>query len=352
MNLRELSIEDLQCLREALAVIADVALLLEKEGLPVVVSMTEEDTVLRAPSVFGVQDAPNIELVEPCSPSEVVAAEMLPMVGPEFMRAGGLAVDPAKDIPAVVVATEPEPEPEPEPTAADGGKKGQGRYSVRERGKDGLIRGPYSEDEKQKLHDMLSAGATFVAAAKALERSAGAVRQYAFNQGWKSKGRAPVKVKRKQTKTSGVEEVPKRAPANAGPRKPSGAVAHAAPETARPQPDDEHARPSSVEGGSEISPSGLSGQARELFTYVTKTVPPKPPFDCELDLELVEGLASGRKLGELALDLDIDAAALKARYAELSQPIRNNRNDVQIDGQAALLKALRLIVIQSRGGAQ
>ena len=48
---------------------------------------------------------------------------------------------------------------------------------------------------------------------------------------------------------------------------------------------------------------------------------------------------------------DLDAALLLARFRDLTACIRDNRGNMSIDGQADLLKVLRLLVQEARGVA-
>ncbi|MBN8194706.1 hypothetical protein JI667_21650, partial [Bacillus sp. NTK074B] len=53
-------------------------------------------------------------------------------------------------------------------------------------------------------------------------------------------------------------------------------------------------------------PEDLRGLQREVWFHL-ESLATDSIFDTELDLDLVRGLAGGRHLGELALDLDVDA---------------------------------------------
>ncbi|WP_290684685.1 MULTISPECIES: hypothetical protein [unclassified Haematobacter] len=72
-------------------------------------------------------------------------------------------------------------------------------------------------------------------------------------------------------------------------------------------------------------------------------------FDAEIDLEIVEGFARGTKTAALALDLDLDAPLLLARFRDLTACIRDARGNMTIDGQADLMKVLRHRVKEARG---
>lgn len=72
----------------------------------------------------------------------------------------------------------------------------------------------------------------------------------------------------------------------------------------------------------------------------------KPPFTPQLDLELVERLAQGEKLAEIAADTGIDAGKLKARFLALTPDGRPTLTEQQhlievlrVRAEAARLKA-------------
>jgi len=62
----------------------------------------------------------------------------------------------------------------------------------------------------------------------------------------------------------------------------------------------------------------------------------KGPWTAELDLELVEDLARGRKVAEIAADMRIDPGAVKARFVAMTPEGRPG-----IDDQRRLLEVLR-----------
>lgn len=65
------------------------------------------------------------------------------------------------------------------------------------------------------------------------------------------------------------------------------------------------------------------------------------------DCELVEALTSGRKMADVAGDLDIAESICRERWSVLSGgPVRNHKEQITIDGQAALLAE-----VQARAGA-
>lgn len=96
--------------------------------------------------------------------------------------------------------------------------------------------------------------------------------------------------------------------------------------------------------------SSLTMTQRTILDTIRKLAGRKG-FDPEIDLEIVEGFARGTKTAALALDLDLDAALLLARFRDLTACIRDHRGNMSIDGQADVLKVLRLLVQEARGVA-
>ena len=155
--------------------------------------------------------------------------------------------------------------------------------------------------------------------------------------------------------TSGSGDAPQSAPGAAGTRKhppasgdpSSRAGGVAAPAAALVPP------PGPPQGGAAKPAKGPAPPAdftvldRALWRHVVTL--PSGAFGPGDDLELVEGLARGRKLAEIALDLDIDAAALQSRFHALTATIRTDRGVVTGDGQPRLLKVLRARVAQISG---
>lgn len=74
-------------------------------------------------------------------------------------------------------------------------------------------------------------------------------------------------------------------------------------------------------------------------------------WDEELDLDLAEAVAVGRRYNELALDFGESERVLEDRYKALTKTIRDDRNRVTISGQTHLLAELRRRVIACRGAA-
>lgn len=155
--------------------------------------------------------------------------------------------------------------------------------------------------------------------------------------------------------TSGSGDAPQSAPGAAGTRKhppasgdPSsragGVAAPAAVQVPPPVPPQEvAAKP--LKGPA--PPADFTVLDRALWRHVV-TLPPGV-FGPGDDLDLVEGLARGRKLAEIALDLDIDAAACLSRFKALSATLRNDLNAITHEGQPRLLKVLRARVAQISG---
>lgn len=113
-----------------------------------------------------------------------------------------------------------------------------------------------------------------------------------------------------------------------------------------PAPDMGQARAPAPEAGG-AGTSSLHGRQREIDAHLS-ALGYRGGWDAELDLELVEGLAQGRKPAELAMDLDQDAKALTDRFRVLSAPIRDDRDRPTIAGMQDLAVVLRHRVKEAR----
>ena len=88
-------------------------------------------------------------------------------------------------------------------------------------------------------------------------------------------------------------------------------------------------------------PDDLTGQSRTIWRHLD-ALGHRGFWDAATDLMICEKFAAGIKLAHLALGLDCDAQALLTRYQDLTQPIRDAKNRVTVDGQPRLLAVLRL----------
>lgn len=164
-------------------------------------------------------------------------------------------------------------------------------------------------------------------------------------------------VKANQIPAGQPASVVAREPIAEKPAEPAQAVAGGAGPDAResgsgpgmPAPDMGQARaPAPVAGGAG-SPT-FHGRQRQIDYHLTE-VGYRGGWDAELDLELVEGLAQGRKAAEVAMDLDLDPKAVAERFRVLSYPIRDDRDRPTIDGMKDLAEVLRHRVKEARNRA-
>ncbi|MCA2014397.1 hypothetical protein LCM17_23100 [Cereibacter sphaeroides] len=394
MDLMKMSRDDLSTVRAGLEVVAKAADLLAKGGLDPVISLSDGETVLRAGAILGsLRGEP--ELVEPI---EIVASPTTPVV--EGTVGMAKVVEPT----SAQVAREPLHATVPGDTVVCSGPSPTVAVDAQKLAEEPvtLRTGPFSHDERAAILAAHDAGASANEIAAAQRRgvapiklvlpkllaarekqnnggsepapvpSPGSVRAKAdpaatrtapadecigSPQGVSSEAatekRAPGE---KVRKTSGAVAAAKTAPTGAGPRKPvvtthpSAAVttsrpaARAEPPTAAPSQgaDLPTARPG--------CPADLKGLGREIW-FAIAALRTDPVFDAELDLELAEGLARGRPLAEISLDLGVDADAARKRFGRLSEFARNDRDVMTIDGQEALLDVLTRRMKISRGAA-
>lgn len=164
-------------------------------------------------------------------------------------------------------------------------------------------------------------------------------------------------VKANQIPAGQPASVVAREPIAEKPAEPAPAVAGGAGPEAResesgpgmPAPDMGQARaPAPVAGGAG-SPT-FHGRQRLIDNHLTE-VGYRGGWGVELDLELVEGLAQGRKAAEVAMDLDLDPKAVAERFRVLSYPIRDDRDRPTIDGMKDLAEVLRHRVKEARNRA-
>jgi len=105
-----------------------------------------------------------------------------------------------------------------------------------------------------------------------------------------------------------------------------------------------------VQSPAEAPETGLHGRDRLIWQHIHEIQMPRG-WDAELDQELVEGFGHGIKAAQLALDLDVDAKILVARYAALTEVIRDGRGYMTIEGQARLAAMVRRRVQRARAAA-
>lgn len=334
MDLTRLTLAELDELRRALGVLADAAEALDTCGFAPVITITDRETVIRAGAILGRRDghAPLIE-----DDADLPPPDLMP--GGAEPGDGGQPRSPAG------------------PGAAGRGPDPQGGDSAHP-----LRTGPFDDAECARLLAAHDRGVAPEVIAAELDRGVAVVKLRLSQLLKKRMATAPAAdpvaapaIRSTPAPTPAPDTAPApmdAGPGNAGSGNPQardclsaageGPRAIIASRTAGVSP-----------GGSDCpprpdSPPSLSGLGRDLWAHL-RGLPRAAGFDPECDLDLVEGLAQGRKLAEVALDLGIDAAACRARFQDLTAPIRTPKGAVEITGQTALLTVLRLRVQQDRG---
>lgn len=97
----------------------------------------------------------------------------------------------------------------------------------------------------------------------------------------------------------------------------------------------------------EVMPADLSAEERRIWAYLD-SLGYKGRWDADLDHELVELLEGGTKAAQVALDLGIDAGAVKMRWVQLSNCILDHKARPTLAGQKHLLAVLKARLIRAR----
>lgn len=330
MDLQHLTMGELAVLKAGLDAVIRAAARLEDGGFSVEVTLGDGETVLRAGAILGARALP--------APGDAV-----------------IDVEPVADaaVPGVeIAAMPPAPKPAPEPAPA-------AHHPAQPRvvGSDGFVRGSWLPQEDARLRELRRSGATYSQICDELSRPASAIRFRAKVLGLTGPGAVARAGQASAVQEHGAGDTPQSVAPDAGPRS-GGAgvvgVVPAAPGPASPPgPPRETPPPAGGPGagaGADPVPDALRGVARDLWRVIA-ALPRDAGCDAEVDLEMVEGLARGARLAEIALDLGVDAAVLKKRFAAVSAEIRDARGSVTLIGQGALIDVLRERVKRARGVA-
>lgn len=374
---------DLRGFQKDLEPVVKVAEILDAAGLEPRITLSEAETVVRVPSILPLSDGDADAGDDPPILIEDCADEPETAPSPDVELTALIAEATRQGLAALQDVEVPGCEAEATVTAASADTP--------------LRTGPYDSNEKARALELHAAGRSNAEIAAALGRSVGGInmvlrRWLQADQKQASGGGsvgldAPVPPSGEEDaaglaaavpepavpprldragsaeaapggvehQTSGSGDAPQSAPGAAGARKhppasgdPSsragGVAAPAAAQVPPPGPSQEvAAKPAK----GPAPPVDFTVLDRALWRHVV-TLPPGA-FGPGDDLDLVEGLARGRKLAEIALDLDIDAAACLSRFKALSATLRNDLNAITHEGQPRLLKVLRARVAQISG---
>lgn len=402
MSLRGLSLSDLLDLQAGLGPIVEAARLLSDGGLEPQIDLTGAGSVLRVRSVLpdlSDDDAPVIEVETDYLPGAGWAepmADFLDAVAASSDFAQQVSPDPVSG-PDVALA-DPVPAPPAPPAATK--KPVPRKPDIRTRAKvtqagDTLILGPFTDDERAVVRAAASMGLSAKAIAAQMNRRPQAVGLLLQSMGQAAaQARVPLTPVRPAAKdrltfvssqraaapaavppssdvlSSGGPRAAETAPGHAGPPEdalpdadggaerpgpgpacePVQGVAPATP--AAPGPARDEARDEADVGRLPVGAAGqvlhdprdlvgdLTGEARRVFLYLAD-MPPETLWGPDLDLEMCELLNSGTPAGQCALILEVEMKDLRRRWGDLSATIRNDKGHVRIDGQQALLEALR-----------
>lgn len=232
-----------------------------------------------------------------------------------------------------------------------------------------LLSGPLSEAEKEKILSMHRAGHPNGVIAAYLRRRVHTVSLFvsrpatrallltsspAADEGFRPLGEVAAVVVADAAAQMAQAPVPEAAPVvEAAPEPLPEALPEPLPEAA-PQPAPEPLpealpEPAVVRA---VAPGGLppdlSAEERRIWVYLDN-LGYKGIWNADLDHELVEMLVGGTKAAQVALDLAIDAGAVKSRWVHLSACILDDKARPTITGQKHLLAVLKARLIRARG---
>ncbi|HEY0213729.1 MAG TPA: hypothetical protein VGC40_09105 [Paenirhodobacter sp.] len=188
-----------------------------------------------------------------------------------------------------------------------------------------VVVGPLTDDEKSTVRDLAEKGATASTIAGLLNRRTQTIALF-MAQGRKA---SPSSVAAAKAKIK-----------DAAPVLP--------PKDVPPVTSPESAVPVSVNA---VVHDGLTGENLRIWTYLDE-LGPAPGFDAEMDYDLVDILSQGAKLGQAALDLDVDSARLRDRYAALCKCVLDGFGKVPDANMARLHAVLAARAIRARKAAK
>lgn len=308
MDLTKMSRDDLSTLQGRLRTISTAADALSEGGLEPEVSLTCEETVLRAAPILsrGVPGPlPAPVLVEPVTDAPVARPESWET--PSIVIAGEIVA--AEAAPAVAPKSAEPPVAAPAPESASDDPAPQ------------LVSGPLSDWEKSEILRMDRDGETRRAIADALGRKLQVVALFLTAQIGNDG-----KPKHKVTPPPAAEFV------------------HVA-DAAAPAVDQALAAvatPPAVDQAL-AALADMTAPEREIWDHLGGLRMPKG-WDHEMDLDMVEAFARGTKSAVIAADFGKDPQLVVDRYKQLTAVIRDDRGHMSIEGQARFQSMLRRFV--------
>ncbi|WP_068305324.1 helix-turn-helix domain-containing protein [Pararhodobacter sp. CCB-MM2] len=336
MDLNKLTLADLATLRAGIDAIAHAGKQLSEAGLEPVISLGDRETVLRTSALLG-ELGQGEEVIEPIriEPAPPRSAEPVTEAPRDRGESATLQSGPFSDAERATILLRHDASESARQIAVQLGRKTGTvtmllRQLLKKRGQD-ENNGSGSGNEAP----VPPPGKARAPAAPTAKRSAPADKCIGSPQGVSSVvATAKCAPGGKDTQTSEAAKAPQSAAAEAGPRKPAPAMGH----------------PTAPAGAPVFRPADLHGFERNVWKSIA-ALKAVAGIDAETDFDLVDGLMSGRALAELALDLDIDAGKLRARFDDLTACIRNERDQIRVGGQPALRRVLQFRMLQERGRA-
>ncbi|MCA2012415.1 helix-turn-helix domain-containing protein [Cereibacter sphaeroides] len=357
MDLKKLNLADLATLRAGIDMVSRAGQVFADAGLDPVFSLTERETLLSAGPILGEPDIDGAVIEEPDVPERPLGGRAVapaladPLPEARALRTGAFSDNERAKILHLHDAGASAKQIAETLSRKPGAVAMMVGQLVKQRGKQKEIGGALGSRAS-----VTPPGQTRAQAGPAASRTAPADECIGSPQGVSNGATEKRGPGGKGFQTSETTQEPQSADVDAGPRKLASPMGHpTASSGAEAAPAADGSPPPAIpsQGADSYHPNlecppDFRGLKREVWGAVA-ALRASPWFDAELDLELTEGLLRGQKLAELALDYGLDAEKLKARFGALTATIRNERGQVELDGQAALLEVLRTRVKRQRG---
>lgn len=342
MNLNWIGCEDLRAFRDCIDIVVSACGPLEKAGFCPEISLSDAETLIRCEPILP-EMAPGLTLVEPDVPPASFEVE------PAVDTAAPVAVP---EVAAVEVSPPAKAEPAPVAKPALAATAPAEKPAA-------LIEGPLSDAEKALIMKMTAAGRSSREVGAALNRKSQTVGLFLSSQALAADKAEEKAQAEAQSRLNAVRNGFRSVRECADPIVKDVTRAVTSPPSA-PVPDTlpgpvpapvSVATPQDVAVRDVIAQKKpLSGLDRVIVAHLD-SLPVEQDWDLTWDMGVCQAFAAGTKLAQVALDHGMDAQWIKQRYALVTQPIRNDRGHLTIEGQERMLHLLRHMCSEKRGAA-